>query len=583
MSAITLSVILGALESCNRQMTLTMERTARSPIFKLSHDYSNGIFDPQGQLLVQGNDLPVHLGSLGTAMKTVVERFGATAVEGDVFYHNDPSTGGSHLQDMCLFQPIFFEGELMFWAANKAHMDDTGGSVPGGYNPFAEDIFAEGLRISAIRLRRRGVVIEDILDLILGNVRDAERHRADMAAQFAVLMIAEHNLLSLVRRYGAETVHRASGLLLDAGERRMRAAIGEMRDGVYTGTGIVEATDRTPELKIEATARVDGDELHVALTGPPQVDSYINSYHGNTISSIYLASVIFSGGAKPINAGFYRPVSIDLGPEGTLINAVHPAPCSVSTSVPADSIADAVVNALSAAMPDRANAGWCHVGGTSQGGVDPRDGRVYNFNQVIGTGGGAGATQRNDGINCGVSRVVAAACYSGDIELLEHDFPIQVHRWELRGDSGGPGRRRGGLGTEFELEPVGHRASFILWGEGRHHPATPLLGASADNPELRLSRRYRIDADGNREELEWNARWDVDPGGRYLSSTGGGGGIGDPFEREVELVRDDVRNGFVSAEMAAAEYGVVVDAGSFAVDEEATARLRVGAGDRGAR
>ncbi len=574
---VTLSVILGKLESINRQMTATMERTARSPVFKLAHDYSNGIFNAHGDLVVQGNDLPIHLGSLASATRTVIHRFGDTARPGDVYYHNDPVSGGSHLQDMCVFTPVFVEGELAFWAANKAHMDDTGGVAPGGYNPFAEDMYAEGIRIGPLRIHEAGEPREDLIEMLVGNVRNSGQHRGDMSGQLAALSIAERGLVALAGRYGTATVLAATDRLMDIGEARMRAAIGEMANGVYEGSAVIEATNRTPELEIVCQAEVRDDSLRIRLSAPEQVAMYMNSYWGNTISAIYFGVLILSGVKEPINSGTYRPLEVELGEPGSVTNASYPAPCGLCTTTPGDNITDAVVAALTPAIPRRTNAGWCHAGGTSQNGIDPRTGEFYNFNQVIGAGGGAGAVVGIDGWHCGVTRAAGGGIMSGDVELLEAEFPIHIHRWELRRDSGGPGRWRGGLGADFEVEPVDHDATFVLWGEGEKHPAIPVLGASSKDPELRLSRRFRIDTDGNRVPLDWHASYKVVPGERYLAAAGGGGGVGHPFERDAEQVAADVRNGLVSAARARADYGVEVGADGKA-DHDATGRLRAGNG-----
>src|SRR5262245_37424272 len=238
--SITLAVISGVLGSTVRQMTLTMERTARSPIFKLAHDYSNAVFDWVPRMAVQGADLPIHLGSLTWATKSVAAYFGDDVHEGDVFYHNDPSTGGSHYQDMCMFKPVFHEGEIVFWAANKAHMDDTGGDVPGGYNPLAEEIYSEGLRITPLRIYDRGVPRRDVIDLIVQSVATDAQQRHDMGAQLAALQIAERNLLAIVERYGGATARAAVERILDIGEQNMRSAIASMPDGVYEGSAPVE-------------------------------------------------------------------------------------------------------------------------------------------------------------------------------------------------------------------------------------------------------------------------------------------------------------------------------------------------------
>jgi N-methylhydantoinase B len=525
-------------------------------------------------MVVQGEDLPIHLGSLMSATKAVAEYFGDDIHEGDVFYHNDPSTGGSHLQDMCMFKPVFFEAEIVFWASNKAHMDDTGGVVPGGYNPSAEEIYAEGLQITPLRLHSRGVPRRDVIDLIVKNVRTQEQQRNDMGAQLASLSIAERNLLALLRRYGKETVKAAVARILDIGERNMRAAISAMPDGVYHGSAPVEDDGRSGEMAIQSTVEIERDAMTVTVSSPPQVLSYINSYWANTISSIYYAAVMYARVPLPLNEGLYRPVQVHLGPPGTLTNAVYPAPCSAATSTVGDNITDAVRDALAHAYPERAVAGWAHSAGTNQVASDPRTGDFYNFNMIIGTSGGAGATYGLDGWHCLNLIGGGGGILTGDVELLEHEYPVTIHRYELREDSAGPGRWRGGLGVDFETSPVDHTASLVLWGEGFTYPAAGVLGAAAKFPERKVVQKFLIDGD-ERMPLTNNLVYEIRPDQRLLTSPGGGGGVGDPFERDVEAVCADVRNGLVSPEAARVEYGVVLDPDTFEVDEAATAPLRM--------
>ena len=571
--AVTLAVVSGVLSSTVNQMTLTMERTARSPVFKLVRDFSNAVFDSQARMAVQGEDLPIHLGSLMHATKAVAGYFADDIRPGDLFYHNDPVTGGSHLQDMCMFKPVFVDGELVFWASNKAHMDDTGGSVAGGYNPLAEDMYAEGIRMPPLRIHDGGVPRRDTIDLIVASVRTGTQQRSDMGAQLAALSIAERNLVALVRRYGRETVAAAVERILDIGEQNMREAIGSMPDGVYAGSSPVEDDGRSGELVIESRVEIEGEEMRVAISSPPQVGSYINSYWANTLSSVYYGVLMYAAIPVPYNEGLYRPIEVDLGPLGTLTNASYPAACGAATTTVGDNIADAVRVALSQASPERTVAGWCHCAGTNQVGVDPRTGEYYTFNMIIGTGGGGGATWGLDGWHCMNTAAGAGGILAGDVELLEHEFPIQIHRYELRPDSAGAGRWRGGLGPVFELEVLDHDAELVLWGEGTQNPSVGLLGADSRRTEVKLARRYLV-TDGQAAELQPHGIVPIAAGQRLRTCPAGGGGVGDPLERGADVVREDVANGLVSLEAAREEYGVVVDPETLALDARVTQALR---------
>jgi N-methylhydantoinase B len=560
-------------------MTLTMERTARSPIFKLAHDYSNAVFDWVPRMAVQGADLPIHLGSLMHATKSVAAYFADDVQAGDVFYHNDPASGGSHYQDMCMFKPVFHEGEIVFWAANKAHMDDTGGDVAGGYNPQSEEIYAEGLRITPLRIYDRGVARRDVIDLIVKNVRTEAQQRNDMGAQLAALQIAERNLLGLVTRYGADTVRAAVDRILDIGEQNMRRAIAAMPDGVYDGSSPVEDDGRSGELEVRCRVEIAGDEMKVAISSPPQVRSYINSYWANTLSSIYYGVLTYAGIPLPYNEGLYRPIDADVGAPGTLTNALFPAPCSASTTTIGDNITDAVRDALSHAAPRKAVAGWAHCAGTNQIGVDPRTGDFYTFNMIVGTGGGGGATYGLDGWHCLNTTAGGGGILTGDIELLEHEYPVTIHRYELRTDSAGAGHWRGGLGPVFEEEPDNHDADLVLWGEGFKYPAPGILGARSGLAESKVARKFLLRG-GETVDLPWHGVVPIRVGEVLRTCPPGGGGVGDPFERDPEAVADDVRNEFVSVDAARDEYGVVIDPDTGEIDVAATNALRSGGGDK---
>ena len=580
LDAVTLAVVSGVLSSTVNQMTLTMERTARSPVFKLVRDFSNAVFDAEPRMAVQGEDLPIHLGSLMHATKAVARYFADDVKPGDVFYHNDPVSGGSHLQDMCMFKPVFVDDELVFWASNKAHMDDTGGSVAGGYNPLAEDMYAEGLRMPPLRIHDGGIPRRDTIDLIVGSVRTHTQQRNDMGAQLAALSIAERNLTALVQRYGRETAGAAVERILDIGEQNMREAIASMPDGVYEGSSPVEDDGRSGELMIESRVEITGEEMRVAISSPPQVMSYINSYWANTLSSVYYGVLMYAAIPVPYNEGLYRPIEVDLGPPGTLTNASYPAACGASTTTAGDNIADAVRVALSKAAPERTVAGWCHCAGTNQVGIDPRTGDYYTFNMIIGTGGGGGATFGLDGWHCVNTAAGAGGILAGDVELLEHEFPVQIHRYELRPDSAGAGRWRGGLGPVFEVEVLDHDADLVLWGEGMKYPSVGLLGARAVGTEVKVARRYLV-ANGQETELQPHGIVSIAAGERLRTCPAGGGGVGSPLERDAEAVVSDVANGFVSVDAAREEYCVVVDAETLALDADATDALRSAAPGRG--
>jgi N-methylhydantoinase B len=277
----------------------------------------------------------------------------------------------------------------------------------------------------------------------------------------------------------------------------------------------------------------------------------------------------------PINEGLYRPVSIDLGPQGTMLNAARPAACSLSTGNPWENVFEAVTDAFSKIVPQRSCAGWAHVACSSVSGIDPRYGEPYGGLMHVTYHGGSGAVYSTDGGHLWGSIVAAGAPQVGDVELLELRLPLEFHRYELVTDSPCPGTWRGGCGAELELEIVDHEAVITHFGDGtRFPPPSRLDGGSTLDADRRVHRKSIVRADGAVEPLPMHSVVTAGHGERLIVRTPGGGGVGSPVARPPERVAEDVRHGFVSLSLAGIEYGVVLDPETLAVDQEATARLR---------
>jgi N-methylhydantoinase B len=575
---ITLAVVRGTLESAQREMTLTMQRTGRSSVLTISRDFSNAIFDATPEMVVQGQDLPIHLGSLVLATKAVVRFFGNDVHPGDVFFHNDPTYDGSHIADWCMYKPVFFEGELMFWVVSKGHMADGGGPVPGSYNPEARDIYAEGLRIPPIRIIDRGVERSDILNLLVTNTRTRRNQAGDLRAQNGAVNVGERVLLSLLAKYGKDEVKACVRELLDLAETQMRRAIANLPDGIHRGSRLVEDVGHgLGDKEIAVEVEVRGDRMRISLDAPPQLPFYTNSYRANTTSGVYLGLVMFLQPEPPYNEGMYRPIEIDYGPPGTIVNAVEPAPHVASTTCPSETITDAVRDTLSAAYPFRATAGWGHCSAVNVAGTDPRTGAAYVHMMVSTLACGAGAVGGvMDGWHAIGPQAGLGGATCGDMELLEYHYPLLVHRYGISQDSGVPGKWRGGCGVTHEFEALDHEMTAVVWGEGRKYPASSVLGAHSAWPERRVCTVEVMRNDGVVERVPCNTVMTLDAGERFVTRSSGGGAVGDPFVRDVERVRTDVVERKVSVEAALVEYGVVLDPDTFEVDEAATAGLRRG-------
>lgn len=573
---VTLAVVQGALRATQRAMTSTMERTGRSSVYAIARDYSNAIFDWDARMVLQGEDLPTHLGSLILATKAVAAYFEGDINPGDVLFHNDPSWDGSHIVDWCMYKPVFHGDELVFWVVSKGHVIDAGGPVPGSYNSQAKEIFAEGLRIPPIKIVDRGARRHDVINMILANVRSRRNQTGDMNAQFGAVGIGERQLLALVEKFGLRVVRSSVDALLDHAEQHMRTVIRRLPDGVYRSSVVAEdAGHGRGDQTISAEICVDDDELSIRLDAPPQLDFYTNSYRSNTLSGVYAGLMMFTQIKPPFNEGLYRPVHVDFGPPGTMVNAQEPAPHVNCTGGPQETVCDLVRKALISASPERATASWNHTWGINIAGVDPATGESY-VDLVMSTvvGGGGAVADVADGWHAVGAQAALGAIQTGDTELVERLAPLIVRELSIAEDSGGAGRWRGGCGLITAIEPIGHAMTVVTWGEGFKNPSLGVVGAVSRLPDRKVARGWHKRNGTVVRQVGENVIFTVQPGETYVSRSAGGGGAGDPLDRPAEAVQADVIDRKVSMEAAATEYGVVLDPQTLAVQEDETARLR---------
>lgn len=312
------------------------------------------------------------------ALRTLADYFKDETHPGDVLYHNDPAWSGSHIVDCCMYKPVFYKDELVFWTVSKGHVTDIGGPVPAGYNPEAKEIYAEGLRIPPLKIYDRGKERRDVVNLLLTNVRSRRLQAGDMRAQLAAVTIGERNLVGLLEKYGKDTVQACIAELLNLAERQMRKFIADIPDGTYHGSSVLEdAGHGFGDIQIAAEVTVTGDAMHVRLSSPPQIPYFINSYASNSLSGVYLGVMMFAQLPPPYNEGLYRAIAVDVGPEGTITHAKEPAPHVNCTTTPSETITDAVRMALEEALPERAVASWGHSNGFNIAGHDFRTGEEY--------------------------------------------------------------------------------------------------------------------------------------------------------------------------------------------------------------
>ncbi len=580
---ITLSVVRGVLETTQREMTLSLEKTARSSVFNLAHDYSTALFNHTPEMILQGQDIPIHLGSLIPAMKAVSSYFDGDINPGDLILHNDPDYAGSHIIDLCMYKPVFYKGKHVFWTVCKGHLTDIGGPVPAGYNPDAKEIFAEGLRIPPIKIWDKGVPRDDIVNMLLTNMRARRDQEGDFNALIGACQVGERNLIALLDKYGVKQVQTCIAELLDMADRHMRSLIGAVKDGTYVGTAILEdAGHGFGDFDITATVTIKKDTCHIAIESPPQIPYFINSYEGNSYSGVYLGLMMFAQLPPPYNEGLYRGVTVDMGEYGSLCNAKPPAPHMNCTTTPMETLTDAVRLAFEKAAPSQVSASWGHANGCNIAGWDTRHDEEYVTMVLASIISGAGATPEQDGWHACGPECCFGALTSGDIELLEYSYPIIIHQYSLMIDSGGAGKFRGGSGTCWEVEPLDKPMTLITFGEGRRIPAMGAAGAASGMVEQKVG-RLEITRNNKVDVIKENVIETINPGDKAANKNPGGGGFGNPLERPVDKIVWDMKNGLVSVNGAKEDYGVVItDEETLQVDLKATEKLRAELGRKAA-
>jgi N-methylhydantoinase B len=551
-------------------MDLAFVRAAFSPVIAEGLDRSDGIYHREsGELIAQGDlGLPVFVGTMQFGTQAVIER-AKDIRPGDVYIVNDPYLGGTHLMDVRFVKPFFYRGKLFAWLANTGHWADTGGAVPGGFSATATEVEQEGLRLPPVKLFKAGKLDEEILAIINSNIRVADQRIGDIKAQAAALSVGERRLTALLDRYGQTTVEDAIVELRAGAERLMRAKIAQIPDGVYRGRAIVDSdgvVDAPLEINLAITKAGTDLTFDFAGSSPPCLGP-MNSVIATTRSSVYLAiKHIFPD--VPINAGTYLPLKI-IDPKGTFLYAEYPRPVSGCAAEVSQRIAEAVFAALTPALPDQLFAAPAGTSGNfALGGSDPATGR--NYVMYFFTGGGYGGSRDGDGISNGCSTIGISKAVP--VEILEQRFPILMEEYALHEGSGGAGKQRGGFGLKYKvrLRRGSARASFVM-DHGRTGPQGAFGGRDGGV--------NRVVVEGNDEvyvpqHLSKDQDIRIEVGDTITVMTPGGGGYGDPFERDPALVARDVRRGYYTREQARELFGVVLDPATLAPDAAATAVWR---------
>lgn len=565
---ITFEVIKNALSSVADEMALIVMRSAYSPVVRDSMDYSTALCDRHGQIIAQGLTLAVQLGSFPDGMRHILDGYAQDARPGDVFAFNDPyGSGGQHLPDIYIIKPIFFADALEGWVCTMAHHSDVGGIAPGSTAMHASEIFQEGLCIPLLKLYEGGAPNRTLFRIIEKNTRMPTQVLGDLRAQLSACTAGERGYLQLLQKYGASALHRYLEEMQLQAERLMRKIIAELPDGRYEFVDYIDGFGERPEpLRVAVAVAVEGEQISIDFTGSsPQVPAAINCPIAMVNSAAYCAIRCISNLDIPNCEGYMRPVRI-VAPPGTIVNPVHPAACA-ARGVMGYRVFDAIMGALAKVVPERVIAAG--EGGPTLFSIGGRHrGKPFVLTEVmVGTWG---ARAELDGVE-GISNP-AANLSNQPVELIEAELPLEVTEYSFVPDSGGPGRRRGGLAFKREYRLLAENAVCTLRSDRRVHAPYGIVGGEAGGGSMNMlnpdSPRERVLPTMPMEAIELR-KGDVF---RHISA--GGGGFGLAMQREPERVADDVREGKVSLTAARDRYGVVIDPETLDIDIAATNNLR---------
>lgn len=552
MDPVVFTLLRNSFDVIVEEMTLTVVRTAYSPVVREAMDFSAAICTASGEMVAQGPCLALHLGSMPDAMQAVFAKFQGDMAPGDVYMLNDPYAGGMHLPDIFLFKPIFGQSGVLAFLIIVADHIDVGGHVVGSRGVASKEVYAEGLRIPPVRLIRQGVPVDDVWDIVRQNTRLPEMVLGDLRSCLAAFHSAESLLRDTVKTYGEEAVAQFFDDVIDYSEGILRDVIRDLPDGSYSFTDWLDDGVTTPDpVCIQLRLDVKGEELLFDFTGSsPQVPSSINATYSFTKSAVYAAVRTLLPSNVPNNAGIFRPITV-LAQPGTVVHAREPAAVA-QRGVTGSRAISATFGALAQAVGDRIPA--ADEGGVSSVRITGRDaaGRPYVvWDSVVGTWG---ARPTKDGVD-GCSNF-AANIANASVEIIESEYPIVIHEYALRRDSGGPGKYRGGMGVVRQWELLGDEAEFIMRADRTRFPPWGLQGGAAGE----CSRTVLKSQDQTRV-LPSKCEVRIRRGDRVLHEQASGGGYGNPVERDVELVWRDWKNDRISLEQARTIYGVVISGG----------------------
>ena len=544
---ITVEVIRHALIYASEEMGVVLRNTAFSPNIRDRLDHSCAVLTPSGDLLAQAEHIPVHLGSMPVGAKNLVrylEKEGEELGPGDVVLTNDPYISGTHLNDLMVLKPVYVGDKLVALVANKAHHVDMGGAVPGSIGGGAKLLLEEGTVIPPVKIVENGELRRDIVRLIQANVRTPRYFQGDLMAQIAALRLGEKRVRELAEKYGAETLLEAWSEILGYTERYTRNRLVELvekhgKAGVYEAEDYLELS--SGELaQIHVRVEITREKIRVDYTGThSQVDEPLNAVYGVTVAATTYALKSVIDPDIPMNHGFYRVVEIH-APRGTIVNPEPPAPVGGGNVETSQRIADVVLRALADAFPDKVPAASCGTMTNVTVG-----GRAWAFYETIGCGTGARpCCDGVDGVHANMTNTL-----NTPIEVIETEYPVLFKAYELRPNSGGAGKYRGGLGITRAFTVL-EEATVTVFSERYKLRPWGLRGGKPGQP----SHHYVVRANGEKIELGAKKTIILKPGDTVYINTPGGGGYGDPCQRDEQLILQDLEDAKITLDHARREY-----------------------------
>jgi N-methylhydantoinase B len=563
---VTFSVVWGGLLSAAAEMGVTLARTAYSMAVREGSDFSTGIFDAEGHMVAQGDYSPGHLGSMAFAVNLMLEDFPRETLRpGDAIICNDPWIGSGHLPDVYMVTPVFHEGRLIGFSVCIGHQIDVGGAGAGStVIQGVIDNYQEGLRIPPTLCFREGLPVKEVFRIIEANVRVPEV-LGDLRAQFTANTTGVARMQELAQQYGAEVLKLCMQEIIERSEAQMRAELRRLPEGTYTfEDNFDDAGPDTPPIKFKVAITIKDGEIALDWDGTgPQVEAGMNSTLHYTYAYSIAAVKSVTLPRSPQNHGVIRTIKVE-APLGSFLNPRRPAPCG-GRNVVSHRIYETALGALSQAVPERVISASSHFFNPMVGGVDPRTDKPFILWEVI--VGGIGARYAKDGIEATTSPYNTT---NVPVELQELHNPCLVERVELIQDSAGAGRYRGGCALRKDLRLLADNTNFYNVGDRAKFAPYGLFGGGPGA----LGRTILNPSEENERELSSKGTYRLRLGDVISWRTSGAGGSGDPLERDIQQVLDDVLDGFVSVAAAAELYGVVVDQAAKAIDRAATEQLR---------